>query len=83
MNKIDFNIQQYYERQFDLFSHYGWTDLLEDLQELYSAVSDISSIEDEATLYFRKGQMDILNLIFDRKNACENAWKDLNGSQAI
>lgn len=80
MNKIDFNIQQYYERQFDLFSHYGWTDLLEDLQELYSAVSDISSIEDEATLYFRKGQMDILNLIFDRKNACENAWKDLNGS---
>ena len=80
MMQVDLDIQQYYERQFDLFSHYGWTDLLEDLQELYSAVSDISSIEDEATLHFRKGQMDILNLIFDRKNACENAWKDLNGS---
>ena len=80
MMQVDLDIQQYYERQFDLFSHYGWTDLLEDLQELYSSVSDISSIEDEATLHFRKGQMDILNLIFDRKNACENAWKDLNGS---
>lgn len=76
---IDFELQKYYETAFDMFAHPGWKDLLEDLQELYSAVSDITTVENEATLYYRKGQMDVLNLIFDRKTACENAWKDLNG----
>ena len=80
---IDQDLQQYYERQFDLFAHLGWKDLIEDLEELYSAVNDLATVENEATLYFRKGQMDVLNLIFDRKQACENAWKDINGTQNI
>ena len=79
MNKVDQDLQKYYETQFDLFAHPGWKDLLEDLEQLYTAVNDLSSIDDENTLYYRKGQMDILNLIFDRRQACENAWKDLNG----
>lgn len=77
---IDFELQKYYENQFDIFSHPGWKDLLEDLEELYKAVSDISTVENIETLYYRKGQMDILNLIFDRKKSCENAWADLNGA---
>lgn len=79
MNRVDREMQEYYENQFDLFSHKGWRDLLEDLEELYKAVSDISTVENIETLYHRKGEMSILNLIFDRKQACENAWKDLNG----
>lgn len=78
-NSIDRDLQHYYERQFDLFAHPGWKDLLQDLEELYTAVNDLGSVENEATLHYRKGQMDILNLIFDRRQACENAWKDLNG----
>lgn len=80
MNNIDLELQKYYETAFDMFAHPGWSDLLEDLRNLYSAIDDVSSIENEATLHYRKGQMDILNLIFDRKQACENAWKDLNGA---
>jgi hypothetical protein len=76
----DIELQKYYENQFELFSTIGWKDLLEDLQELYTAVNDVNSVEDANTLFYRKGQIDILNLIFDRKNACETAWSDLNGS---
>lgn len=78
-NNIDQELKQYYERQFDLFSHLGWKELLEDLEALYSAVNDLASVEDENTLFYRKGQMDVLNLLFDRRQACENAWADLNG----
>lgn len=79
MNSIDRDLQEYYEKQFDMFSHPGWKDLVEDLQQLYEAVNDLATVENVETLYFRKGQCDVLNLIFDRRQACENAWKDLNG----
>lgn len=76
---IEQELQTYYESQFDLMAHPGWKDLIDDLQQLYEAVNDLNTVENTETLYFRKGQCDVLNLIFDRKQACENAWKDLNG----
>lgn len=76
---VDRQMQEYYENQFDMFSHKGWADLIEDMQSLYDAINDLASVEDENTLFFRKGQADILNLLFDRKQACENAWQELNG----
>ena len=75
---IDRQMQEYYENQFDMFSHKGWSDLIEDMQLLYDAINDLASVEDENTLFFRKGQADILNLLFDRKAACDNAWQELN-----
>ena len=76
----DKELQQYYEEQFSMFSTIGWKDFIEDMQTLYDAVDDLGTIENEQTLWFRKGQLDILNLVLDRAKTYEAAWMDLNGS---
>jgi hypothetical protein len=74
----DQELQQYYEEQFNMFASKGWTDFSEDMQTLYDAIYDITTVENLETLYFRKGQLDILNLIFERKKAFEAAWEEVN-----
>ena len=74
----DRELQDYYEEQFTMFSSKGWTDFIEDLQELYTAVDDLASVDNEQTLWFRKGQLDVIQLILDRRAACERVWTELN-----
>ncbi len=74
----DKELQEYYEEQFSMFSTKGWRDFIEDQQTLYEAIDDLATIENEQTLWFRKGQLDILNLILDRAKTYEAAWMDLN-----
>ena len=76
---IDRDLQQYYEEQFSMFATKGWIDFTEDLQGIYDAVYDITTVENLETLYFRKGQLDILNLILERKKAYEAAWEEISG----
>lgn len=75
----DKELQEYYEEQFSMFSTKGWRDFIEDQQTLYEAIDDLATIENEQTLWFRKGQLDILNLILDRAKTYEAAWMELNG----
>ena len=77
---MDKELQQYYEEQFSMFSSKGWKDFIEDYQNLYDVIDDLGTIENEQTLWFRKGQLDILNLVLDRAKTYEAAWMDLNGS---
>lgn len=60
-----------------MFSTKGWKDLLEDLTKLRDSYNDISKVQDINTLYLRKGQLDILDLILNRKQSCEAIYKDL------
>ena len=76
----DKELQQYYEEQFSMFSTKGWRDFIEDQQQLYDAVDDLATIDNEQTLWFRKGQLDVLNLILDRAKTYEAAWMEINGS---
>lgn len=71
------SLRQYYENQFTLFIQPGWTDLVEDLQRLKDSINDLSLVTDTQDLYFRKGQLDILDLILRRKQSCEEVFKQL------
>lgn len=55
----------------------GWTDLLEDLQKLKDSLNNLSLVTDTQDLYFRKGQIDILDLILKRKDTCEQVYEQL------
>ena len=79
----DKELQQYYEESFDTFSSKGWKYFIEDMETLLEALNDFDSVEDVETLYFRKGQLDIIKLIKNRMNDFENAWSDLNGKAYI
>ena len=75
----DKELQQYYEESFDTFASKGWIFFIEDLENLIKAIDDLESVDDVQNLYFRKGQLDILKLILNRKSDFENAWLEING----
>lgn len=75
---LDKDLQEYYEEQFGMFTSKGWKDFTEDMQNLYDAVYDLNTVENLETLFFRKGQLDILNLILERKKTYESTWEELN-----
>lgn len=60
----------------------GWTDLLEDLQKLKDSLNNLSLVTDTQDLYFRKGQIDILDLILNRKDTCEQVYEELENEDS-
>lgn len=60
----------------------GWTDLLEDLQKLKDSLNNLSLVTDTQDLYFRKGQIDILDLILKRKDTCEQVYEELENENS-
>ena len=53
-------LQKYYEDRFDLFSRQGWADLMEDVDTMLIPLNNVSTIADEKSLQFRKGEISIL-----------------------
>jgi hypothetical protein len=76
------NLQKYYEESFNMMSTQGWTDLLEDFQKLKDSLNNLSLVTDTQDLYFRKGQIDILDLILKRKDTCEQVYEELQNEDS-
>jgi hypothetical protein len=71
------NLQHYYEETFNTMSTRGWEYLIEDFEEIKASLNDLSTVTDTQSLYFRKGQLDILELVLGRKAVCEKVFEDL------
>jgi hypothetical protein len=71
-------LQKYYEDRFDLFSQQGWLDLMEDVDTMLDAMNNVSTIADEKSLQFRKGEISILTWLKTLKGVSERAYEDLN-----
>jgi hypothetical protein len=71
-------LQKYYESRFDMFSSQGWHDLMEDVDNMLSSLNNISTINDEKHLQFRKGEISILTWLKTLKKVSEDAYEDLN-----
>jgi hypothetical protein len=71
-------LQKYYEDRFDLFSQQGWLDLIEDVEVMLEATNNVSTIADEKSLQFRKGEISILTWLKTLKGVSERAYEDLN-----
>ena len=74
---MDKELQVYYEECFSMMATKGWSLLMEDFQVLKASLNDLSTVADTQTLYFRQGQLDILNLVLQRKEICEKAYEEL------
>ena len=73
------DLQKYYEETFNTMSTEGWKYLIEDFEEIKASLNDISTVNDTQTLHYRKGQLDILELVLGRKAVCEKVFEDLQG----
>lgn len=71
-------LQKYYEERFSMMATEGWKELLEDIDNMIEPLNNISTIEDEKSLQFRKGELSILTWLKNLKQVSERAYEDLN-----
>ena len=71
------SLQKYYEETFSMMSTQGWSFLLEDLEKLKQELENIRTVKDAQSLSYRQGQLDILDLILNRKKTCEEVYEQL------
>lgn len=76
---MDKELQTYYEETFSTMATLGWGFLMEDLEKLKQQVENIRTVEDAQQLYYRQGQLDILDLMLNRKKTCEEVYEQLQG----
>jgi hypothetical protein len=71
-------LEKYYEERFSMMSTQGWIDLMEDVDKMIEPLNNISTIADEKSLQFRKGEYSILIWLKNLKQVSERAFEDLN-----
>jgi hypothetical protein len=71
-------LQKYYEDRFDLMSRDGWKDLMEDIDNMINSLNNISTITDEKSLQFKKGELSILTWLKTLKQVSTQAYEELN-----
>ena len=60
-----------------MMSTQGWKFLIEDFNKLKQELENIRTVKDAQTLSYRQGQLDILDLILNRKETCEEVYEQL------
>lgn len=71
-------LQRYYEDRFSMMASEGWKELLIDIDNMIVSLNNISVIQDEKSLQFKKGELSILNWLKTLKQVSERAYEDLN-----
>ena len=68
---------EFYERRFDLFALKGWTDLVEDFEQLKKNLEDLAQISTEQDLWYKRGQVEMINYLIQLKTLTEQAYEEL------
>ena len=74
-------LQDYYENRFSMMATPGWQDLLEDLEIMIKATDTLAGIDSEQQLYFKKGEMSILNWIKNLRDASAEVYDQLQAEE--
>ena len=72
---MDKDTQTYFDHYFDLFASQGWKQFIEDMEGNRDLMSDLMTVKDANDLFYRKGQVDVLNRIVNFQDSIENAHK--------
>ena len=57
--------QEFLEKRLELFSSEAWDLFKKELTSMAESLEKIQNIDDEKTLYLRRGQVDILNMVIN------------------
>jgi len=71
-------LQKYYEDRFSMMASEGWKELLIDIDNMIVSLNNISVIQDERSLQFKKGELSILTWLKTLKQVSEVAYEELN-----
>ena len=75
-------LQKYYENRFTMFTTQGWKDLLVDIEKIKASIK-IEDIQDEKTLFARRGELRIMNWLINLKAVSEQTHKDLENEDSV
>ena len=75
---MDNQLQKYYENRFSMMANRGLHDLVEDIDEMVIALNNLSAVEDEKSLQFKKGELSILLWLKNLRQVSSNAYEELN-----
>jgi len=70
-------LQEYYENRFTMMATQGWVDLVEDVEIMITATNTLSGVDTEQQLFFKKGEMSILNWLKNLRNASSEVYDQL------
>ena len=68
--------EEYYNNYFDMFNSKGWQQLVEELNVNLVNVNSVQSTKDVDDMYFRKGQLNVLNSVVNLDDSIGAAYKD-------
>jgi hypothetical protein len=71
-------LQKYYDERFSMMATQGWKDLIEDIDNMVNALNNISVVQDEKDLMFKKGELSILTWLKTLREVSERAFEELN-----
>ena len=71
-------LQAYYENRFSMMAAQGWQDLVDDATEMFKAVNNLAPVATEQDLYYRKGQLDILQWMLSLRDSSAAAYEQLS-----
>lgn len=74
---MQIELQKYYEERFSMMASQGWKDLVEDLEEMRKAVNDLNPVTDSDQLWFKKGELSIIDWVLNLKKTSEEVYDDL------
>jgi hypothetical protein len=69
--------QEILERRLELFTSEAWSIWISELEDFVTTLEELSSINDEKTLFYRKGQVDILNMMINLEDTTKLALDQL------
>jgi hypothetical protein len=71
---VDKELERYYNTYFDLFRSEGWKQFIGELGQNALGINSLEQTKDEADMYFRKGQLNVLNSVINLENMIESTY---------
>jgi hypothetical protein len=65
-----------------MFTTKGWKDLVDDIKKIKATIK-IEDIQDEKTLFARRGELRIMNWLINLKDVSEQAHQDLENEDTV
>jgi len=74
---ISSELEKYYVSRMDMMITRGWSDLMDDVQKMFDATNDITSVQDEKTLHYRRGELSMMRWLLALKEVSEQTYQQL------
>jgi len=74
---ISNELDRYYSERLSMMGTQGWKDLMEDMEAMRKATDTLSSVTDDKSLDFRKGELSIINWMLNIRDMSIKVYEEL------